>query len=377
MSTPTPSPVPSADDLRARFDRVDPLTVGVEEELMLLDPETFDLVPVAAQAVRSLGDSRFKLELPATQLEIVVAPARSVPAALAALAQGRRDLAAGLGDLARPAAAGVHPFASPEGELNAGERYDRTAREYGPIARRQLVCALQVHVAVGGADRTLAVYNALRSHVPELAALAANAPLHAGRDTGLASIRPSIGELLPRQGMPPPIASWEAFAEELRWGAASGTVPEPRVWWWELRPHVAFGTLELRVPDAQTTLAEAAGVVAVAHALVAWLAERFDAGERLATAPTWRIEENRWSAARWGVEGTMADLESGERTPTRERLRALLDDLEPVAERVGCAAELRSARALVEENGALRQRAVARERGAEAAAAWLAGRFLD
>jgi len=344
---------------------------------MLLDPETFDLAPVAVEAVESLGDPRFKLELPATQLEIVVPPSRSVPDAIAALIEGRHDLASGLGDLARPAGAGVHPFHSAEGLLNPGERYERTAREYGPIARRQLVCALQVHVAVGGADRTLAVYNTLRSYVPELAALAANAPLHDGRDTELASIRPSIGELLPRQGMPPPIPSWDAFAEDLRWGARSGTVPEPRVWWWELRPHAVFGTLELRVPDAQTTLAEAAGVAALAHALVAWLAERFDAGEPLAAAPTWRIEENRWSAARWGVEGTMADLESGERTPTRERLHALLDKLEPVAERIGCATELRSARALVEENGALRQRAVARERGVEAATAWLAERFLD
>jgi glutamate---cysteine ligase / carboxylate-amine ligase len=368
---------PTAAELRARFDAVEPLTIGLEEELMLLDPATSDLAPVAERAVRDLGDRRFKLELPATQLEIVVGPSQDVPEAIAALARGRRDLVAGLGGLARPAGAGVHPFASPEGVLNRGERYERTAREYGPIARRQLVCAFQVHVAVGGADRTLAVYNGLRSHLPELAALAANAPLYDGRDTGLASVRPSIGGLLPRQGMPPALESWEAFARELRWGTASGTVPEPGVWWWELRPHVAFGTLELRVPDAQTTLAEGAAVAAVAHALVAWLAERVDAGERPAPVPTWRIEENRWSAARWGVEGTLADLETGERVRTRDRLTALLDALVPVAERIGCGTGLASARALVERNGALRQRAVARERGVEGAAAWLTERFLD
>lgn len=375
---PPAPPPPSADELRAVFDAPAPLSVGLEEELFLVDPKTFDLAPVAADAVAGLADPRFKLELPAAQLEIVVGPARTVPEAVAALADGRRALADGLGDLARPAAAGVHPFAAPEGELNRGPRYDRTASEYGPIARRQLVAALQVHVAVGGADRTLAVYNALRSHLPDLAALAANAPLYDGRDTGLASIRPSIGQLLPRQGMPPAIESWEAFAADLGWGAASGTVPEPAVWWWELRPHTEFGTLELRVPDAQTTVAEAAAVAAVAHALVAWLAERHDAGEALPVAPGWRIEENRWSAARSGVEGTMADLVTGERTPTRARLHALLDDLAPTAERIGGAALLDGAHALVEENGAMRQRNAARDGGrVEAAAAYLAERFLD
>ncbi len=155
----------------------------------------------------------------------------------------------------------MHPFAAPLGELNGGERYDLTADEYGDIARSQLVCALQVHVAVGGADRTLAVYNGLRPWLPLVAALAANAPFHAGRDTGLASIRPKIGEQLPRQGIPPAIGSWEAFAAALAWGAASGAVPEPRRWWWELRPHPAYGTLEVRVPDAQSTVAEAGAVV--------------------------------------------------------------------------------------------------------------------
>ena len=146
-------------------------------------------------------------------------PVRTVPEAVAELAAARRALAARRGAVRRgSAAAGVHPFAAPLGELNAGERYDLTAGEYGDIARRQLVCALQVHVAVGGADRALAVYNALRSYLPDVAALAANAPFHGGRDTGLASVRPKICEQLPRQGIPPAIACWEAFADALRLG---------------------------------------------------------------------------------------------------------------------------------------------------------------
>jgi len=370
--------VPTAAALREAFDRPEPLTIGLEEELMLLDAETLDLLPRAADVVeRTDGDPRFKLELPASQLEIVTPPAHTVPEAMTALAAGRRDLAAAAEGIGRLATAGVHPFAQPRGELNAGDRYSLTHEEYGEVAERQLVCGLQIHVAVGGADRTLAVYNALRSHLPVLAALAANAPFHAGRDTGLASMRPKISELLPRQGVPPAIPDWDALAEALRWGAAAGAVPEPRRWWWELRPHPAFGTLEVRVPDAQSGLREAGAVAALAHALIAHLAERHDAGEVTPPAQTWRIEENRWSACRRGVEGELADLETGERRPTREWLNAIIDAVGPAAEGVGCAAELGAARELVERNGAIRQREAAADGDLRALAAWLADRYVE
>jgi carboxylate-amine ligase len=363
---------PTPAQLRAAFDAPAPLTVGLEEELMLLDPETLDLLPRALDVLaRTDGDPRFKPELPAAQLEIVVPPCETVCAAAALLEAGRRDLAAAAGGIGRLAAAGLHPFAPPEGELNRGERYDLTAEEYGCIARRQLVCALQVHVAVGGADRSLAVYNALRSYLPELAALAANAPYRAGADTGLASARPKVCELLPRQGIPPALPSWDAFAAELRWGSAAGAVPEPRRWWWELRPHPAYGTLEVRVPDAQARVADAEAIAAVVVALVAWLAARFDAGDLPDPVATWRIEENRWAACRDGVEATFADLECGEREPVRERLCALLD---AVGAPDGCAAGLARARELVECNGAMCQRAAG---GPRPAARFLADAYLD
>lgn len=369
------------DRLAATFEAVEPFTVGVEEEAMLLDPDTLDLAERAPEVLGRLGGangiSPFKLELPASQIELITPPRRSVPEAIADLAAARRELLAAAGDLVRPAAAGAHPFAADEGALNPGPRYERAAAEYGWAARRQLVCALQIHVAVGGAERTLAVYNALRELLPALAALAANAPLHAGRDSGLASVRPAICRLLPRQGIPPAIESWDELADGWRWGAAAGAVLEPGFWWWELRPHPRYGTLELRVPDAQTTLADAAAVAAVAHAIVVDLAERHDAGERWVAAPTWRIEENRWSACRHGVEGPLADLVTGEALPARERLDALLDRLAPVAERIGAAAPLADARRLVERNGAIRQRAVAVERGSRGVVAWLADRFAD
>ena len=353
-------------NLRAAFDAAAPMTVGLEEELMLLDPETLDLAPRAADVLeRVRGDPRFKAELPAAQLEIVLPPAVSVGEATAALRTARAELAEAAKGIGILAGAGAHPFAATEGALSHGERYEAIAREYGPIARRQLVFGLHVHVAVRPGDRALAVYNALRGYLPLIAAVAANAPLYAGEDTGLASVRPKISELLPRQGVPPPLASFAELEDALRWAHI-----EHSQWWWEARPHPGFGTVEVRVPDTQTTVADTVAVAALVHALVGWLSERDEPD----TAPTWRIAENRWSACRHGLEGTMADLVTGERAPTRERLARLLDDLAPAAERIGCASEL--AAIDLDANGATRQRAAARAGGARGATAWLAGRFL-
>ena len=368
----TQTPHIDASTLRAIFDAAEPLTVGIEEELMLLDPATLDLAPVATQVLeRVAGDERFKLELPAAQIEIVLPPARSAAELAPQLAAARRDLAEAADGLALLAGAGLHPFAPVEGVLNTGERYEQLAREYGAVARRQLVGALQVHVAVGGADRTLAVHNALRAQLPELAALAAHAPFHGGRDTGFASFRPIVAGMLPRQGMPPMIGSWDEWVEELRWGARAGRVPAPSQWWFELRPHPAFGTLEVRVLDTQATAADAIALAAVVQALVARLIENPRDG-----VPTWRIEENRWVAARHGLDGVFADLVTGDPVPVRDRLHTLLDEIERSARALGTGRQIEHARALVQTNGAARRRAAA-PGDPRGAARRLAEQFLD
>jgi carboxylate-amine ligase len=362
----------SSTDLSHAFAAAAPLTVGIEEELMLLDAATLDLAPRAPELLAAIGgDQRYKLEMPAAQFELLTPPCASVPEAAAHVDRARADLAEVAARLGlRVAAAGVHPFAAPLGELNPGERYDATHAEYGEVARCQLVFGLHVHVAVGGAEATIAVHDALRSHLPELAALAAAGPFYAGRDTGLASVRPEISGLLPRQGVPPVLGSMGAFAEALDWGARAGGVPQPRSWWWELRPHAGYGTLEVRVCDSQPAAHHTAALAGVIHALVADLAARHGAGESPAVAETWRIEENRWSACRHGLEGEMADLVTGAREPTAVRVGRLLDRLAPAADRVGCAAELGLARALLEQGGAARWM---RERGRAEGAAGLAG----
>jgi carboxylate-amine ligase len=353
------------DTLRARFDAPDELGIGIEEELFLLDRETLDLAPHAREVVEATGgDPRFKLELPAAQLEIVTPPCATVAEAVESLARARRDLARAAEPYGVLMTAGTHPFTSELGVLTDDPRYVRTLAEYGERARRQLVSGLHLHVSLGGADRSLAVYNALRSHLPELAALAANAPFHAGRDTGLASIRPTIAVNLQRQGVPPRIPSWEWFAEALSWGEASDTVPDPRRWWFELRLHTTYGTLELRAPDAQSSIEDVHAVAALADGLIHWLAARHDAGEPLPAHDSWRIDENRWSAMRDGLDGTLADLATGERRPTRE---LLLERIEQTG--------AEPASTLLRDNGAIRQRAIAAESGVRGVAEWLASRY--
>jgi carboxylate-amine ligase len=343
---------PSTAELQASFDASAALTVGLEEELFVVDAQTLDLVPRADEIVEA--DPRAKPELVAAEVELATPPCDSVAEAIGHLAEGRRALAAAAADRGLALlGAGAHPFAAAEGELTTGERYDRIAETYGPVVRRQLVAALQVHVAVRPADRALAVHNALRSHLPDLAALAANAPFHEGRDTGLASIRPLIATLLSRQGVPPELHSWDEYA---------GALERSGEWWWELRPHHRFGTLELRVPDTQATLADARAVAAVAHGLVTWLSERHAAGEDLPVEQTWVIAERRWAALRHGPTGALAD-----------RLGRLFDDIAPFADADGLA----RARELLAGGGPAAALREAASGDLRTGTAWLAERFLE
>ena len=346
-----PDSLPTAAELRAAFDRHGPPTVGLEEELMLLDGETLDLAPRAREVVGALGDDpRFKLEMPAAQLEIVTAPHATVRDAAAELAAARRRLAEVVVGRYRVAGAGAHPFASGHGPLNPGARYEAIGAEYASVANRQLVFGLHVHVAIGGAERALAIYNALRSHLPDLAALAANAPFYEGRDSGLASVRSRLSGLLPRQGVPPALAGFEAYADALRWCGFD----DPRQWWWELRLHPHYGTVEVRVPDTQATVADTAAVAEVVYTLVLGLAALHDAGEPMTVAESWRIDQNRWAACRHGIAAVMTDPATGAREPVRERLARL--GAPPL-------------------DGAGRQRAVAAERGLRGLTDWLADEF--
>jgi carboxylate-amine ligase len=199
------------------------------------------------------------------------------------------------------------------------------------VIARQLVSSVQVHLAFGDADCTLGVYHALRDLLPELTALAAAAPFAAGRDTGLCTVRPVIAAELPRQGVPPIITSWQQYADDLEWAVRGRAVGGASEWWWELRPHPRYGTLELRVLDVQATSDRTQAIVRFVHALAARLADLHRLGELLPPAPTWRIAENRWAALRDGVRGELLDLRTGAPRSTSRCLYDLIDAAERYA----------------------------------------------
>jgi carboxylate-amine ligase len=310
------------------FDATVAGTIGLEEELLLVERRTWAPAQ-AAGVVAEIGDARIKPELPACQLEIATSVHTDVIDAVDELRWGRARVASACGPDVVPIATPVHPLVDGPVPLASTGRADGLATRYGEAIARQLVSSLQVHLAFGDAGCTLGVYHALRDVLPELTALAAAAPFAAGRDTGLCSVRPIIASLLPRQGVPPIIGSWQQYAAELTWAARAGTTASE--WWWELRPHIRYGTLELRVLDVPATTDRTRAVARFVQALSARLADLHYLGELLPPAPTWRIAENRWSALRDGVHGDLLDLRTGELRPTRRCLYDLVDAVEPYA----------------------------------------------
>jgi carboxylate-amine ligase len=364
--------------LRIAFDRsVLSLTVGVEEELMLIDPASGRLVPGIEEVLRSVaGDERFGAELRASQVELVTRPYLSAADVGRQLAVARLDLAAAIGQDVALLACGAHPAASDPGPITDGERYRAIARANPWAARFMLTCGLHIHVAVADGDRALAVYNALRSFLPELAALSANSPFHSSSETGVGSARLHLNRSLPRHGVPPVFRDWDAYVDLIDWGRAGDAIPDASYHWWDLRLHPGFGTVELRVCDTQTEISHTVALVALAQTLVAWLAQRHDAGERLPVHDGHRIAESIALALQTRGPGSLLCLDTGQRQRTSDRAERLLEQLAPTAAELGTSAELERLLLLGAARGARQQAAVARERGPDGLVDWLARRTL-
>jgi len=226
-----------------------------------------------------------------------------------------------------PLSAAVHPFV--DRTPVAGARARGQVRRYGWLAHRQLVGALQVHVAIGDPDLVVAVHDEMRAYLPLVAGLAAAAPYARGHDTGFASIRPFVTSLLPRQGVPPAFGSLHGYAEALDWAMRTGTIADPTEWWWELRIHPNYGTIEVRVADAQPTVADAMGVVEFVVVLLRHLTARAAAADLPAPSPTWCIDENRRAAAMAGLAAPLGDP-SGCRRRGDDMVLAIVEELESV-----------------------------------------------
>jgi carboxylate-amine ligase len=377
IETRTPNPAGGiAAELHGIFDRAETVTVGLEEELLLVDPRTFGPSSAGPRLLGDLDDAeRFRAELSPAQIEIVSPVCTSPHQAVGALVAGRRAAAEAAAGEVRLAGLGAHPFAEPWSEISPGPRFELIERRFRWGARQGgLAAGLHVHLGIPGADALLAVYNALRGYMPEVAALAAAAPYFAGHDTGLASIRPKLADALPHQGVAPVFGGWSDYAALLGWGRRTGSFPDHTKLWWECRLHPGFGTIEVRAPDAQAAAADVETVATVVWSLARWLLERYRRGEPLPAHPVWAIAENRWRAAADGVEGRLVNLDVMRPVATRARLAELLSRIGPHA---GGPAEERAIERgleLLERPGPSRQREVAAARGLPGLVAWAADR---
>jgi glutamate---cysteine ligase / carboxylate-amine ligase len=307
---------------RARevFEASDDFTVGIEEEFGILDPETRALtqryaeLKEAAEADELLRD-RVAGELISSEIEIRSAKGDTFAGALASQREARSHLlrlAADRGVLL--SATGTHPW-SPwwEQEIIDTDHYRRLERDLGYVARRNNTFSMHVHVGIRGADRAIAVCDRLRQILPELLAISANSPFLDGFDSGLASARSQIfTKSFPRCGIPEPFGDWATYAEHIELLVRTRSIVEHTQLWWSVRPHHAFGTVELRICDAQTSAEDSTALAGLAVACVAQAAIDYDEGAAPPLAPQRLVDENLWRAIRFGLEGRMIDLERGE-----------------------------------------------------------------
>jgi len=321
-----------------------PFTLGVEEELQLVDETSFDLTSRYAEVFGEAArhDERIKPELLQSTVEVATEPVQTVGEAIAEAAELRRrahEEAERRG--VRVLSAGTHPFSRYEHQdITDKPRYAELVDALQWAVERQLIFGLHVHVGLDSAQQAIAVCNALRTWLPELLALSANSPFWHGRDSGLHSTRSKIFDAMPRSGLPPAFASFEEFELLVERGVRTGSFEDYTFIWWDLRPHPRLGTVEVRICDAQTRLENVAVLVALVQSLVATLAERFERDGVLEMQPVTLVAENKWRAVRYGLGADLVDLERDEERPACDALLELVERAAPFARRLGCAHEL-------------------------------------
>jgi carboxylate-amine ligase len=333
-------------------------TIGIEEELMIVDGESFNLVNAVESLIEDAEDGEIKPELMESVLEIATKPApdtaqagRQLRAMRAQVREkaGRRGLTIG--------SAGTHPFAMWEDQrIAARPRYRDLVSSLRFVARQELIFGMHVHVGIDGPDKAIHVANGMRVHLAVLLALSANSPFWRAQATGMLSARTPIFRQFPRVGIPPAYADWAHYQREIAFMVESGVMENYTYLWYDVRPHPSLGTVEIRVCDSQTRVEHTLGLTALIQAMVRELSEHFDAGSSLAAYPWQMLDENKWLAARHGLDGELVDLPSSDRVATKALARRLLDRLRDHARDLGSADDFDAVEDLVARgNGAARQ----------------------
>jgi carboxylate-amine ligase len=343
---------------REDFDSGTDFTVAVEEEFALLDPETLELTDrfedIYAAAIETDLAPHVVGELIASEVEVRTGRCENFAEAAAAMQERRgqihsvaRDLQIGLGGT------GTHPWSRWQDQrIIDTPHYRRNDEILRYVVWRNNTFGLHVHVGIAGADRAIAVHDALRTFLPEVLALSASSPFVESVNSGLHSARTEIfTRMFPRCGIPDPYGNWQGWEDYVSFLYRTGSVTEHTQIWWSVRPHLAFPTVEIRIADGQPDLAEAQSLAAFAYALAARCARAVDEGEPIPSLPNRLLEENLWRATRYGLSGELLDLERAEPVHARRRLEDLLEWVAPVADEIGAAPYL----AIPERNAAERQ----------------------
>jgi glutamate---cysteine ligase / carboxylate-amine ligase len=356
--------IPAASVLDHRFGASDPFTLGVEEEYMLLDPESFDLVQHIETVLDAVqGDEladRINAELMQSVLEIATPVCRTAADVMRELTTLRgyvRDVADGQG--LRVGSAGTHPFSLFERQrITAKDRYHALIDQLQYVARRELIFGMHIHVAVDDPDKAIQVVNGLLPHLSPLLALSASSPFWRGEPTGLSSSRQIVFSAFPRSGPPPRFRDYDDYAEVVGQLERTGCIADYTHIWWDIRPHPKWGTIEVRICDAVTRVDDAVAIAAYCQAVVKALSDRYDAGEEIPTYHRILTSENKWLAARYGLDAPVMDLATGRRIriPVAKLVRRTIRELEPHARELGSERELEGIEALLSRgNSADRQ----------------------
>jgi glutamate---cysteine ligase / carboxylate-amine ligase len=333
-------------------------SIGIEEELMILDAQSFELVNAVEAMLEAAPSGDIKPELMESVLEISTDPCDGIAEAarqLRALREQVVETAAGK-DLAI-GSAGTHPFAMWEDQrIVARPRYRDLISALRFVARQELIFGMHVHVGLDDPDKAIHVANGMCVHVPVLLGLSANSPFWRASTTGLASTRTPIFRAFPRVGIPPHYEDWADYERRIEFMIQAGVIEDYTYLWHDVRPHPMFGTVEVRVMDSQTHIEHSLGLAALVQAMVRELAEHYDAGKKLSPYPFEMLDENKWLAARHGLEGELVDLPSSDRVPTRVLARRLIERMREHCADLGSLSELEAVEDLLARgNGAARQ----------------------
>lgn len=361
--------------MRIPFSSSPTCSVGIEWELELVDRETRHLTSAASPVLAEMAASLGVAEHPKAKHELLESTIEVISGVSSTVGQATADLAGTVAEVTertRPRGigllcSGTHPMTDWQTQdISPNPRYARLVEDMQWLARRLQIFGVHVHIGVRAPEKAIPIVNAMTSYVPHLLALSASSPYWVGRDTGLASARSKVFEGLPTAGLPYQLSGWPDFERYMQTLISARTIRTVREVWWDIRPHPEFGTVEMRVCDGLPTLREVGTIAALTQCLVDQLDRQLDRGYTLPRPASWVVRENKWRAARYGLDGEIIVDDSGRTRALREVVADLADELAPAARRLGCAEEL----AGIEEiltlgNSAKRQRAVAEAAGGD------------